>query len=840
MLKHVPLTIKTILITLVAASAASFALNYFHQRQLRETLYDQLTVRLDKQAREDRIRFDAYAGAYPQAAELIISQKRFMDYLDKEWSGAGRPPRIRYYDEVPPWMPKPSIMRSFVHIQYALLLDSRGRTTELFTNSPEPPPPSLLRPSALLRKMSHNQSIMTELDGIPYLVTSKPVSVAPGKADAVLMLAAPIDDDFLTRSQKGAGEDHIVALIKGNPPRIVASNWPDALPPGTFVESIREKFLIAGKSFFDAGSSDLLQQFASFVPTEEAELLSRSLLAAEGRYYILKTFVLISVFSLVVLWITRHIRKLTFRIVDFSKNTLGIAPGRILKGDELHILENQFRDLTGEIIASREVLKKEAAELKAAKEAADAANRAKSVFLANMSHELRTPLNAVLGFSRLMKTSPEVTSDQRESLNIITRSGEHLLNLINNVLDISKIEAGRVELEEADADLHQLMHEMQSLMHVRANEKGLSFTVEPFPDVPRYVTVDPGKLRQVLINLIGNAIKYTGTGGVVLRAGAVEDEHPQHMRIRFEIEDSGPGIPPQDRERIFLPFVQLESRPTTEAGSGLGLAICKQYVDLMGGRIELDSAPGKGSVFRVEIPVRIPRTEEVPSVLHRGRVIGLAGEHPHYRVLIAEDQPENRLLLLRLLEPLGFELREAVNGREAVKLSEQWRPHLIWMDIRMPVMDGLEATRLIKSAKTGVRAKIIAVTAHALEQERREILAAGCDELIRKPYQEAEIFDAMARHLGLKYVYEGEEPRGGAVSGAIGSDLSTLPSSLRQELYQAVVELDTARTLALIEEVGSNNSSLGAALETLAKRLDYDGLLRLLENVEAKSAGEAA
>ena len=836
MLRRIPITIKMLFITLVTASAVAFVLDYFHQQELRDALYDQLAVRLNKQAQEDRIRFDFYVGAYPQAAKLIASQKRFMDYIMREWRVAKGAPGVRYYDEIPPWMPTPSVIRSLAHIEYAMLLDSRGRTAEVFRNSPEPLPPSLLRPSALLRELSYNQSIMTELDGRHYLVTSEPVSI-PGGRTATLMLAAPLDEDFLTRSQKGAGEEHIIALVKGSPPAVVASNWPEALPAGTSVESVKGKFLITGQSFFEVGSSDLPLQFASFVPTEEVESLSRSLLAAARRNYTFTTFVLIVVFSTVVLWMTRHIRKLTFGIVEFSRNALGIAPRSIPKGDELLILEDQFRSLTDEIVAARETLDKEAAALKAAKESAEAANRAKSVFLANMSHELRTPLNAVLGFSGLMRSAPDATEEQKEHLNIIIRSGEYLLNLINNVLDISKIEAGRVELEEADVDLYQLVHEMRSLMHARAEEKRLSFIVEQSPDLPRYVTVDAGKLRQVLINLAGNAVKYTGSGGVILRAGFVNER----SRIRFEVEDSGPGISKEDRERIFFPFVQVGDRPSKEAGTGLGLAISKQYVELMGGRIGVESEPGRGSVFHFEVPVGIPSIEKVPAEPRHGRAVGLAEGQPLYRILIVEDQRENRLLLHKLLAPIGFELREAVNGQEAVELFEQWRPHLIWMDIRMPVMDGLEATRRIKATGAGIQTKVVALTAHSLEEERREILAAGCDDLVRKPYRETEIFEVMARHLGLKYVYEGKQAMPVAVGGEVGPvQLAALPSELLSRLHQAVVELDTARTLELIEEIAVYDASTGAALAALAKRLDYDRLLRLLESTDAGPGREVA
>jgi PAS domain S-box-containing protein len=480
-----------------------------------------------------------------------------------------------------------------------------------------------------------------------------------------------------------------------------------------------------------------------------------------------------------------------------------------------------------------EMVRHRTEQLVEAKARAEAANRAKSTFLASMSHELRTPLNAVLGFSRLLKKDTDVTPQQQETLDIIVRSGEHLLNLINNVLDMAKIESGRVALKESEVDLNQLLHEMQSLMGAGAVEKGLRFALEHDPDLPRFVAVDAGKLRQVLLNLLGNAIKYTDSGGVKLRARLASIHGSEEAKVRFEVEDSGPGISQEDSQRIFSPFVQLGGQFSAQAGTGLGLAICKQYVELMGGQIGVASEPGKGSVFYFIIPVRVLPSAAEPEEPKHGRILGLAEGQPHYRLLIVEDQPENRLLLRKLLDPLGFELREAVNGLEAVALFEQWHPNLIWMDIRMPVMDGLEAVRRIRATKAGADTKIIALTAHALEEERRPIMAAGCDDLVPKPFREQELFGALARHLGLKFVYEqapGQESAPEAPGLTLRPEqLGALPAELLQDLRQAVVELDTARTQALIQQVTERDASLGRALNRLATQLGYKRLLKLLK-----------
>jgi signal transduction histidine kinase/DNA-binding response OmpR family regulator len=484
---------------------------------------------------------------------------------------------------------------------------------------------------------------------------------------------------------------------------------------------------------------------------------------------------------------------------------------------------------TGTMMSSvAEAMLRANARAKKAQNLAEAANVAKSSFLANMSHELRTPLNAILGFSSLMCKDLQLSDAQLTNLDIINRSGQHLLTLINDILEMSKIEAGRIQLENMPFDLGHMVRDVTDMMDIRAKDKSLCLLIDQSSVFPRFILGDEARLRQVLINLVGNAIKFTEQGGVTVRLGTRENSI-SHLMI--DVEDSGPGITPEDQQRLFQPFVQLGNQGDNK-GTGLGLAITRQFVQLMGGNIDLKSELGKGSIFRIDLPLKsvneadIIRSKEETT----GEVEGLAPGQPIYRILIVEDQLENQLLLTQLMERLGFQVKLAKNGAQAVQLFQSWQPHLIWMDWRMPVMDGLEATRRIRELPDGKKVKIVAVTASAFKDERDETIKAGMDDFVRKPYRFNEIYNTLAKQIGVQYTYTNSQLADKVVGEPLTEQmLSVLPLELCNELINTLNSLDSDRISIVIQQVAVHDLKLYKTLSHLAENFDYPTILKALQ-----------
>lgn len=469
---------------------------------------------------------------------------------------------------------------------------------------------------------------------------------------------------------------------------------------------------------------------------------------------------------------------------------------------------------------------------KQAQEEAQLANQAKSIFLANMSHELRTPLNAILGYSQMMQRDQFLSPQYREYLKTINRSGEHLLSLINDVLTIAKIESKKVTLEAANFNLHMLIQDLQRMFQAQTDEKNIVIKVNGLDEMPKYLYGDEKKLRVILINLIGNAVKFTNKGSISISFSFQEVADQLFMTVA--VKDTGVGILEEDIAKLFQYFVQTESGRKSNSGTGLGLAISQEYIKLMGGEISVTSHIDKGSIFRFKIRIILGKGDnDERSQLRYVVSIKKGFEIP--RILVVEDIEENRCLLVKLLSDIGFDVREAINGKEAVEVFKQWHPHFIWMDIRMPVMDGLEATKLIRDTEDGMKVKIVALSAHVLEGEVTEILTAGCDGFVAKPYREGEIFDIMGKHLTVEYVYntiQDEECDSIADAKLDDEQIKGIPEPLLMELQNSILELDSKKILETIEKITKINPTFGAALKKLAEKMNYSQLLLLSKNME--------
>ncbi len=374
-------------------------------------------------------------------------------------------------------------------------------------------------------------------------------------------------------------------------------------------------------------------------------------------------------------------------------------------------------------------------------------------------------MNAILGFSQLLLRDQALNSQQNQYLGIINRSGEHLLALINDILEMSKIEAGRTTLNLTTFDLPDLLNDLEMMFRVRTEGKKLSFVVELIGDVPRYIMTDINKLRQVFINVLGNAVKFTERGGIGLRVRA-DRRNAKGPCLRVEVEDTGPGISADEQTKLFRHFEQTKTGQKAGTGTGLGLAISREFVRLMGGDITVTSEVGKGTIFTIHLPLNESDVQAVPLIDKPLPVLSLKPGQKKCRVLIADDVEDNRELLVQILRPVGFEVRLACDGEQAVKEFESWRPHLILMDVRMPVMDGREAIRRIRAAAKGEALTIIAVTASAMDENRQELLAIGADDFIGKPFQEADLFRKIQTHLGVEFLYANKvDSRGAGGSG---------------------------------------------------------------------------
>ncbi len=485
-------------------------------------------------------------------------------------------------------------------------------------------------------------------------------------------------------------------------------------------------------------------------------------------------------------------------------------------------------------------------ELQAAAIAADAANRAKSEFLANMSHELRTPLNAILGFTQVMSHESSLSTEHQQNLAIINRAGEHLLNLINDILEMSKIEAGRTTLNVNSFDLFRLLASLEEMLRFRAASKNLQMIFTYSADLPQYVQTDESKLLQVLLNLLGNAIKFTQTGSVTLQVSVVNDQQhktndQRQLTLYFEVIDTGLGISPKEIDLLFEAFGQTEAGRKSQQGTGLGLAISRKYIQLMGGDIAVISRLGEGSRFAFHIQISLASASAIPTYQNQRYVIGLAPTQTEYRILVVDDAKDSRTLLVKLLTSIGFAVQEAANGEDAIAQWTTWQPHLIFMDMRMPIMDGYESTKIIKAHTQNSISNtiIIALTANVFEEQREAIMKAGCDDFINKPFREEFLLEKISEYLGVRYLYQEESHQSTDTKQKTteqiltSTDLSSVLSQMSPEwitqIYHAAAQCSDDLILQLVAQIPADHTLLIQCFTDLAHNFQFEKIMEIVQ-----------
>ncbi|MEA5536551.1 ATP-binding protein [Crocosphaera sp. XPORK-15E] len=574
-------------------------------------------------------------------------------------------------------------------------------------------------------------------------------------------------------------------------------------------------------------------------PFSEAILPFVPLILTFTLVLIIVIIIVISIIKFIKNRVIKPINNLQKAVISLNNNQFN-QPIAIENDDELGELAKAFNQMAKQLKESFETLetrvKQRTLEL-------EKANQAKQEFLSKMNHELRTPLNLILGYTERLNQDKSLNNEQKKELEIINRSGEHLLSLINEILDISKIEAGQIELKENSFDLYQLLDKIKEMFDLTAQSKGLNLILENrLNNDCHYIYADEGKLRQVLINLLSNAIKFTKKGTITLRANSLNNNAHELQFIQLEIEDTGQGIYPEEINKLFNAFEQTKSSINTQIGTGLGLYISRQFVELMGGKITVTSELNQGTIFTIELPIKLSQAGAIFPQAIEYKVIGLAPNQPLYRILVVDDHVASRQFLANLLLSVGLSVQTATNGQEALDLWQKWQPHLIWMDLEMSIMDGCEATKRIKKTAEEHSCYILALTADFSETRRTMALSCGCDDFVGKPFRTKVIWEKMSEYLGLQYIYEplkmtvdhsGQQEEASSILTA--ESLKAMPTDWLEQLYQGSLYLNGKQVLSLIEQVSLSHPVLAKSLKELAETYQFARITELIDSHHSES-----